>query len=279
MTIFEETAFAKVNLALHVRRRRPDGYHDIDTIFAFASDGDQLTAEPADRLSLGLGGEFSGDLTADEDNLVIRTARVMQRHFGVASGAKLHLIKSLPVAAGIGGGSADAAAAARLLVQLWSIDVDDRALADMLAPLGADIPACLASRTVLGQGTGTELSVIDGSGIAGMPLLLVNPRESVPTGPVFATWNGVDQGGLAQGDAQEVMFAGRNDLQAAAIAICPGIEAVLMLLNNTRPLLARMSGSGATCFAIYENISARDAAQTTIANAQPGWWTMASNLR
>lgn len=279
MPDWEETAFAKVNLALHVRRRRADGYHEIDTIFIFADDGDRLTAEPTEELSLGISGEFATNLDSGEDNLVIRTARLIQRHFDIASGAKIHLIKSLPVAAGIGGGSADAAAAARLLVRLWDIDTDERALATLLAPLGADIPACIASRTVLGQGTGTELHEIDGSSVAGLPLLLVNPREPVPTGPVFTAWDGIDRGALAQSNVKAAMLAGRNDLQTPAIAICPTIDRVIGLLNATNPVIARMSGSGATCFALFNSIAERDSARDVIASAQPDWWIMASKLR
>lgn len=275
MMIMEETAFAKVNLALHVRGRRADGYHDIETIFAFADDGDRLTGEAADELSLSISGEFADGLNAGEDNLVIQTASLMQKHFAVAAGAKLHLIKNLPVAAGIGGGSADAAAAARLLVRLWGIKADESALAELLAPLGADIPACIASKTVMGQGTGTELRAIDDSSITGTPVLLVNPRQPVPTGPVFAAWNGADRGGLDDCDVKTA----RNDLQAPAIAICPAIADVLALLQETNPVLARMSGSGATCFALFDSVEGRDTAQSHIINAQPNWWTMTGILR
>lgn len=279
MAIFEETAFAKVNLALHVRRKRDDGYHEIDTFFAFAEHGDHLTAEPADALSLSISGEFSGNLDAGEDNLVMRAARLLQQHFGVSAGAKLHLVKSLPVASGIGGGSADAAAAVRLLARLWEIDAEIGVLADLIAPLGADIPACVASKTVRGQGTGIELHAVYGSSIAGKPMLLVNPREPVATGSIFARWDGVDRGALGDGDVEAAMMTGRNDLQAPAIALCPAIDEVLALLNTMTPVLARMSGSGATCFALFDSETTRDAAQAHITAARSDWWTMASKLR
>lgn len=279
MTAFEETAFAKVNLALHVRCKREDGYHEVDTILAFAEHGDQLTVEPGEALSLDISGEFASNLDAGDDNLVMRAARVLQEHFGVSAGAKLHLIKNLPVASGIGGGSADAAAAARLLAQLWEIDAGNAVLADLLAPLGADIPACVASKTVRGQGTGTELHAIDDESIAGKPLLLINPRQPVATGPIFARWDGVDRGALADDNVEAAMMNGRNDLQTPAIALCPAIEEVLALLATTRPALARMSGSGASCFALFDSMQARDFAQVLVAAARPDWWTMASQLR
>ena len=154
-----ETAYAKINLALHVRRRRDDGYHDIETLFAFAQHGDQLQASLSDTLGLTIDGPFASGLSADDDNLVMQAAIRLRAHFSITSGASIRLTKNLPIASGIGGGSADAAAAARLLNRLWDIQASEQELADILAPLGADIPACVFSRTSFGSGTGTALEL------------------------------------------------------------------------------------------------------------------------
>ena len=145
-----ETAYAKINLALHVRRRREDGYHDIETMFAFAKHGDQLQASLADTLHFTIDGPFGSSLSADDDNLVMQAANRLRTHFSITDGASIRLTKNLPIASGIGGGSADAAAAARLLNRLWDIQASEQELADILAPLGADIPACVFSHTSFG---------------------------------------------------------------------------------------------------------------------------------
>lgn len=270
-----ETAYAKINLALHVRRRREDGYHDIETLFAFAEHGDALAAELADGLSLNINGPFGGALSADDDNLVLKAASLLKCQFGVAAGARIALYKSLPIASGIGGGSADAAATARLLNRLWNIGASEAELAVLLAPLGADIPACVHSRTAFGVGTGTDLEFVADNDLSGTPVLLVNPMVSVSTAAVFRAWDCVDRGRLSIG----FMLSGRNDLEPMALALCPEIAAVLAALEATDTLLVRMSGSGATCFALFATADARDAAQLDISRACPEWWTMASCLR
>lgn len=279
MSEFAETAYAKINLALHVRRRRSDGYHDIETLFAFVEAGDSLTAEPADDLELDIVGPFAQGLASDGDNLVLKTAHVLQRHYGIGTGAHIGLDKRLPVASGIGGGSADAAATARLLNDLWGIGASQAELAALLAPLGADIPACVRSETAIGRGTGTDLEIVADSELGQMPVLLVNPRVSVSTAAIFRAWDGIDCGPLAQGTLNDVMQQGRNDLQPMAIAICPEIGDVLARLEGTSSLLARMSGSGATCFALFASPDARDRAEQEVAKACPDWWTMSSFLR
>jgi 4-diphosphocytidyl-2-C-methyl-D-erythritol kinase len=266
-----ETAFAKINLALHVRRRRPDGYHDIETIFAFAADGDRLE-RAAGGAGLTIAGPFGAGLTAGADNLVLRAAVAL----GISEVA-LHLDKRLPIAAGIGGGSADAAAALRLL---RPAGLDDDALEAIAAGLGADVPACLLSRTARAEGLGHPVMPITAAGLSGMPLLLVNPRVPCPTGPVFAGWDGIDRGPLADGDPLAAALAGRNDLELPARAALPVIDAVLDLLGGQRGVrLARMSGSGATCFALFDRLADRDAAAAAIVQAQPGWWCLATVLR
>lgn len=279
MQELSETAFAKLNLALHVRRRRADGYHDLETLFAFLDSGDELSACLAEQISLEVSGPFGNGLSSGNDNLVSRVAVLMRSHFGVPLGAAVKLNKKLPVASGVGGGSADAAAAARLLNRLWGLGASNRKLEDLLAPLGADIPACVQSRTIHGEGTGTILTAAAGDETAKMPILLVNPMSPVATGPVFAGWDGIDRGALERGPPLATALAGRNDLEEPAISICPEIATVMTALQNTNPVLARMSGSGATCFAIYRTIKAREVAQTDVKAAHPDWWTLAGALR
>ena len=276
MTIYTETAYAKINLALHVRRRRDDGYHDIETLFAFLDVGDTLTATASANLTLSISGPFGDGLSNADDNLVLRTARLMQDHFKTGGGAHLTLQKNLPVASGIGGGSADAAAAGRLLCKAWSLDASDADLANLLAPLGSDIPACVSSTTVFGNGTGTTLSPADGSDLGGLPALLVNPKKPVYTGAVFAAWDGMDRGALGAKSPLAEALQGRNDLEAPAIDICPEVGDVLDALGKTDPIFSRMSGSGATCFALYKSVQTRDVAQSAMNSS---WWTLAGKLR
>ncbi|WBO24662.1 4-(cytidine 5'-diphospho)-2-C-methyl-D-erythritol kinase [Sphingomonas abietis] len=275
-----ETGFAKINLALHVRRRRPDGYHDLETLFAFCADGDELTAGPADALTLAIVGPFGEGLSAGEDNLVLRAARALQAAAGIARGAAIRLDKRLPVASGIGGGSADAAAAMRLLVRLWAIDVPDATLHAIAADLGADVPACLVSKSLRGEGKGDALDLLDDAGLAGVPVLLVNPRVAVPTGPIFQRWDGIDRGALADGDPLAAALAGRNDLEPPARALQPVIAEVVAALAAMRGVrLARMSGSGATCFALFDTAADRDEAARIVQDRFPRWWSLATLLR
>ncbi|MGF7170899.1 4-diphosphocytidyl-2-C-methyl-D-erythritol kinase [Sphingobium xanthum] len=271
-----ETAYAKVNLALHVRARRADGYHDLESLFAFCADGDELSAALREdgALTLAIEGDFAEDLAADENNLVLRAARALQAASGTTLGADLSLEKNLPIASGIGGGSADAAAALRLLVRLWDLrpmEIDFPAIA---ASLGADVPACLGSQTVFGIGVGERLETVD-LDLAGTPILLVNPLVPCPTGPVFKAWDGEDRGPLDPAEWRR----GRNDLAAPAIALVPEIDEVLAVLRAQLPRVARMSGSGATCFALFASEAERDAAAARIEADHPEWWGMASTLR
>ena len=193
-----EHAPAKLNLALHVRGRRADGYHELETIFAFTNFGDTLRAAPSDGLTLAVDGEFAGPAGVGEDNLVLRAARALAAAAGIEARAALHLTKRIPVAAGLGGGSADAAAALRLLDRMWSTGLGSAALTGIAASLGADVPACVASATCFGTGRGEALAPVD-LGLGGTPVVIVNPRVAVPTGPVFAAWDGVDRGPAGPG--------------------------------------------------------------------------------
>lgn len=271
-----ETAYAKINLALHVLRRREDGYHELATLFAFAADGDVLTAEPHGDLTLSITGPFADGLEADDGNLVLQAAKALQAASGTRQGASISLDKRLPIASGIGGGSADAAAALRLLSKLWNIDLPDEQLLTIASGLGADVPACLRSETVFGSGVGEQLTPFETDSISGAPILLVNPLKPCPTGPVFKSWDGIDRGAL---DPQYWRDA-RNDLEPPAIAMVPEISEVLAMLKaQAGATLVRMSGSGATCFGLFETETARDAAANTIMAQQPGWWQLPTVLR
>ena len=264
-----EIAPAKLNLALHVRGKLPDGRHAIETVFAFCTDGDRLSAEPAEdgRFVLDTSGEFAPEL--DNQNLIATAAISLRARAGVHRGATIGLDKRLPVAAGLGGGSADAAAALRLLTSIWGIEPSH---AQEVAPkLGSDVPACLLSLPMRGEGAGDQLSPVDLSDVSGTPVLLVNPRVQLSTAQVFARWDGLDRGSL--GDWRE----GRNDLEAPAVALVPQIETVLAWLG-ARPgaTFTRMSGSGATCFAFFEGQEARDAAAEAVPRE---WWRLATLLR
>ena len=275
-TIVTETACAKINLALHVRARRADGYHEIETLFAFVDDGDRLSAEPAVDLALDVTGPCAGALAGEDDNLVLRAARAMQAHFDVSDGAAIRLDKRLPVAAGLGGGSADAAAVARALARLWRLDADEDALVAAVGGLGADVPVCVASHMAVGRGIGDHGEPwVQAVHWRGMPVLLVNPGVACPTGPVYRAWDGVDRGPLT-----DDMADWRNDLEPGAVALAPPIADVLAALRGCAGAsLVRMSGSGATCFALFDDAAARDGAASAIRAAHPGWWTMTGALR
>ena len=266
-----ETAYAKINLALHVRRRRADGYHELETLFAFVDAGDRLTAQSAASDELRIVGEFSGQLTDPFDNIVGKALAVLPRPDGLA----ITLEKNLPVAAGLGGGSADAGAVFRLVRDRHGLPDDWRGRA---ARLGADVPACVESVACIGRGTGTDLEPVEND-LAGAPVLLVNPRVLLATGPVFAAWDGIDRGPMPEGPASVIAQEGRNDLETPAIALCPPVAEVLAALRETGANLVRMSGSGATCFALYRRHDVMREAADELALARPGWWQMQGELR
>jgi 4-diphosphocytidyl-2-C-methyl-D-erythritol kinase len=222
-------------------------------------------------------GPFAGALAGEGDNLVTRAAARFTETFGIAVPGRITLTKRLPVASGLGGGSADAGAALRLLARHHAIALDDPRLFECAVALGSDVPACLYSRTARGTGRGERLAPITGA--PGTPVLLVNPGVAVSTAEIFARWDGVDRGAIGEGDLLAIAQAGRNDLEPLALAVAPVIGEVLALLR-TQPggMLVRMSGSGATCFALFTDIEARTAAATAIAAAQPDWWRLETAL-
>lgn len=270
-----EPAPAKLNLALHVRSRRTDGYHELETLFAFVTHGDKVTLVPG-PLALTITGPFAAGLNGEDDNLVTRAARAFAATFGLPEQGTLTLDKHLPVASGIGGGSADAAATIRALARAHDIPKEDQRLFEVAVALGSDVPACLLGRTARGAGRGEQLAPLDGP--SGTPALLVNPLIAVSTGAVFGAWDGVDRGALPQGDVLAAALAGRNDLEAPARQIAPVIGEVLERLGKGASILVRMSGSGATCFALYHDEANRAAAAAAIRVDRPGWWCLETRL-
>lgn len=265
---YAEPAPAKLNLALHVRGKLPDGRHSLETIFAFCTDGDRLEVEEADELSLAISGPFAEGLST-KNNLVIDAANALRNAAGVTVGAQLYLTKNLPIASGIGGGSADAAAALRLLTRLWG--VDPRHAVDVAPAIGSDVPACLLSLIARGTEAGDKLELVQDPSISGTPVLLVNPTIPLSTGSVFAAWDGIDRGPLS--DWRD----GRNDLEAPALELAPLIGDVLDWLRTQQGAnFVRMSGSGATCFALFDHEAERDAAA---AACPSNWWHLATFLR
>jgi len=274
-------AHAKINLWLKVVGRRADGYHLLDSLVAFADLADSLDASPADTLSLTLDGPASSSLAGEGDNLALKAARLLADRAGVTPRAALRLVKRIPVAAGLGGGSADAAATLQALVELWRLALPAEELFDLAARLGADVPMCLAGRPALVSGVGEKLEPAPPLPACG--LLLVNPGTALPTAAVFAARRGdfstVQPLARAWSDLPslvEALAARGNDLTAAAIAACPAIAEVLAFLRASPAVrYAAMSGSGATCFALYDTAAAAERAASGV---QPAWWRHAGTL-
>jgi 4-diphosphocytidyl-2-C-methyl-D-erythritol kinase len=285
---------AKVNLTLRVVGRRVDGYHDLESVVAFADCADRLTLTPGSELELKMSGPLAGACGETSDNLVLKAARLLGQRVPDLKVGSFTLDKLLPVAAGIGGGSADAAAALRLLAQLNDLALDDERLLGVALLTGADVPVCLASRPCDMTGVGETLLPLT---LPILPCVMVNPRVPVATRDVFAAL-GLRNGELLVGATdillQDVSWpeAGAsvgewisafeevgNDLEAPALKIQPVIGEVLSALSASDGVrLARMSGSGATCFAIFENATEAQSAAEKIRRDQPGWWVHAGAL-
>ncbi len=279
-----EVAPAKVNLYLHVTGRRDDGYHLLDSLAVFGPAADAVRAEVGEGLNLVVDGPFGAALVDEPDNLVLRAARALAELMEREPHAALALTKRLPVASGIGGGSADAAATLRALNALWGCRLDDYALADLAADLGADVPVCVASRPKRMQGVGEVL--LPAPLLPPCGLLLVNPGVALPTPAVFKAYAASGAGftpaavmPAAWADAHAMaraLVAMRNDLEPAAMELCPVVGEVLEALRALPGcLLARMSGSGATCFGLFASASA--ARGGALALAGP-WWRDAGGL-
>jgi 4-diphosphocytidyl-2-C-methyl-D-erythritol kinase len=284
MTRVTVQAPAKVNLALHVTARRPDGYHEIETVAVFAAICDSLTAEPATNDSLVIDGPFAGSLSDDGDNLVLRARDGLRRAAvaeGLAAGpVSLRLEKNLPVASGMGGGSADAAATLLALARLWRLPAGF-GLHEIAVRLGADVPMCLASRPLLASGVGEKLVPVE----LPSPLhaVLANPGVAVPTRDVFARLAKRDNGLLgpvpAKGITVEWLKGLRNDLQEPAASAFPVIADALRRISGCGGIrLVRMSGSGATCFGLFDDAGSAAEAAAAIGRSHPGWWCVATRF-
>ena len=289
--MIEEFAPAKVNLALHVTGRRADGYHLLDSLVVFASVGDHLRYSPADADGFAVSGRFAaslpGDAVSGGDNLVIR-ARNALRAWAAENGktttpVDIHLIKELPVSSGIGGGSADAAAALRGLTRLWQLPVPHHDLRAMGLALGADVPMCLESRPLVARGIGEDITLVDD--LPDLYLLLANPLAAVSTPEIFR--------GLIHRDNQPLdlpregapleqwlgtLAAARNDLQAPAENLEPRSTEALDLIRQADPMLARMSGSGATCFGLYRSEAGMNRAVAMLESERPDWYVEGATI-
>jgi 4-diphosphocytidyl-2-C-methyl-D-erythritol kinase len=293
MPALMEEGRAKVNLTLRVIGRRVDGYHDLESVVAFADCADRLSLTPGDSLDLKTIGPLANDCGERDDNLVLKAAQLLGESVPGLRVGEFVLDKVLPVAAGIGGGSADAAAALRLLARLNSLAFDDPRLMEAAVLTGADVPVCLASRACDMTGVGERLLPLS---LPELPSVMINPGVAVATRDVFRAL-GLRHGellvgatdviqaeawpdaGASMGDWIEALGAGYNDLEAPAMRIQPAIGEVLTaLVAADGARLARMSGSGATCFAIFEHAAAAQRAAQRIGRDHPKWWVHAGAL-
>lgn len=280
---------AKINLTLHVLGRRADGYHDLVSLVAFAGTGDDLRLDPGPVLALQVAGPTAPQAGSEADNLVLKASRLLAERIAGLKAGTFHLTKRLPVAAGIGGGSSDAAAALRLLARLNDLPLSHSALREAARLTGADVPVCLEPRARIMRGAGEEL---------GLPLnlprlfaVLVNPRVPVETPAVFKALGlqpgqdlrgtgHPDLAGASSGSLLSSLKAARNDLEAPAMSLQPVIGEALDLMRQTENCrLARMSGSGATVFGLYDHCEAAAAAAKRIQSKRPHWWVKATSLR
>jgi 4-diphosphocytidyl-2-C-methyl-D-erythritol kinase len=274
-------ARAKVNLWLKIVGRRADGYHLLESLVAFADLADIVEAVPSDGLSLQVSGPQGTALSAEPDNLVLKAARLLAGRAGVSPRAALRLTKNIPVAAGLGGGSADAAAALAELVELWRIALPAEELFDLASALGADVPMCLAGRPALASGVGERL--VPTPPLPACAILLVNPGMALSTAEVFAARQGGFSAPAATmrrwvdlDDFARMLAVHGNDLEAPAIALRPIIADVLAALRTGAGVrYAAMSGSGATCFALYDDVAR---AHLAASGLPATWWRHAGVL-
>ena len=277
---------AKINLSLAVTGQRADGYHQLDSLVAFTTLGDVVEVEPADVWSLTINGPFAESLPVSDDNLVLRAGHAMQDAFAsysaTVSPADIRLTKNLPVASGIGGGSADAAAVMLALQDLWGQSLPSDDMHAIALSLGADIPACLAGVPSRMQGIGERLTPV---AMLGLPVVLANCGRAIATPRIFAALPSrnnpqMDMPMPTERDPwMEWLRSQRNDLQQAAVALVPEIETTLDTLAAAGAQLARMSGSGATCFGVFESIGSADQAAERLKTKHPDWWIVTTELK
>ncbi len=275
---------AKINLFLHVGNRRDDGYHALESLVVFADVGDELLIEPAKAFSLVLDGPFGAKLANEQDNLIAKAARALGAKACRSPDVKITLTKNLPVASGIGGGSADAAATLRGLAQFWDLKIPHGELHAIAETLGSDVPACLLSETLWMTGRGECIEPV--AGVPPAPLVLVNPGVAVSTAQIFANLKnrvGAGQAAKPKADLSVLALAdyfksNRNDLENPAREIAPVIGEVLSVIAAQGALRTRMSGSGATCFGLFADDKMAEEAATKIANNHPDWWVTKARI-
>ena len=278
-------AAAKINLALHVVGRRADGYHDLDTLAVFADIGDRISVSPAADLSLSVAGSLASHAPCGGENLVMRAAGLLREHAHVSAGAAIRLDKELPAGAGLGGGSSDAAATLHALNQLWRLRLGLDELIALGRTLGADLAMCLVARALRARGTGDRIEVR--KSWPALPLVLVWPARAVSTPAAFAGLERGDNGPLppptrARTPAELAAWLAkcRNDLEGPAMRLAPEIGDALGGLRATSGcLLARMSGSGSGCFAIYSDAAETEGAAAAMRANRPDWWVGATLAR
>lgn len=277
-TAWRETARAKVNLTLHVGSVQDNGYHPLHSLVVFADFGDVLDGQIAEDFSLKMIGPFAGDTPEGNDNLLMIAARVIAGNNDVDARLAYKLNKKLPAASGIGGGSADAAAALRLLSRADHVDWSEHA--ESFLPFGADVPVCFLSRTCVMEGVGEQ--IMPWPGLGQIPAILVNPGVGLSTKDVFDKFDAVGVSSkftLQAGSLLDMAKSGRNDLQAIAIRELPVIETVIdEIKNQTGCQLSRMSGSGATCFGLFPSLAKAKSAAKAIKKSHPDWWCVATML-
>jgi 4-diphosphocytidyl-2-C-methyl-D-erythritol kinase len=288
--MIEEFAPAKINLALHVTGQRADGYHLLDMLVTFLKVGDRLTFRTAPEDLFTLSGRFGAQLQADASNgagnLVTRARdalRALAQAQGLAAApVHIHLEKNLPIASGIGGGSADGAASLRGLDRFWGLNMDVERLRHIGLPLGADVPMCVESRPLVARGIGEDIRLLPR--FPHLFMLLVNPMVAVSTPAIFKQLANKNNPPLAWPDDgatpedwRSAIGEARNDLQAPAEALAPEITDTLRLIGATGPLATRMSGSGATCFGLYETADHCAAAARQLEADRPQWYVVATS--
>lgn len=280
------TAYAKLNLALHVTGRREDGYHLLDTLVAFAGYGDELTVSPAQEDSFTLSGRFGAGLPANGDNLVLKARDLLRAHFPQhSSGVAIHLEKNLPVASGIGGGSSDAATVLALLMRLWNIEAEQALLEQISLQLGADVPMCLHGQlcggALIAKGIGEDVQRL--SGLPMLSLVLVNDGTAISTPQIFKHMQKRDNPALpelmhlnSQAELCNFLQSTRNDLLSPAAELAPQLPKILQTLRDSGAQYEQMSGSGATCFGIYDTADQAQQAAMHLQQQNPHWFVCAT---
>lgn len=285
--MIKKIAPAKINLFLHLLGKREDNYHLLDSIFVFTKTGDEITVFPDQTLSLTIDGPFASVLNTDpNNNLVLKAARLLQSHYQIKTGARIHLKKNIPIGAGLGGGSSDAAATLKALIQLWNIQIDEATLGNLSLSLGADVPACLVQQPVRVSGIGEKLALIPIS-LSSLPILLVKPLLSLSTPDIYQAFSknnfSFSEPAIIDYSNERTFLESlkntHNDLYLVAKKIAPEVENTVKKLDQQPGcLLARMSGSGSSCFAIFSAKKTCENAAEKMRSAFPAYWVVESTI-